>query len=155
MKGPSVFKGYFKAPELTREKIKGEWFNTGDVVRIDEEGYLTILDRATDIIIVGGFNVYPTEVEGVLQQMPGSGNAPLWGVEHPVSSEDNEGLHHPFGRTEGNSSGCHLLLEGAPGPLQDPEDRGVHRRDAEVQHRQDTQRELRKASPGFRDFGGD
>jgi len=87
VKGPSVFKGYFKAPELTREKIKGDWFNTGDVVKIDEEGYLTILDRVTDIIIVGGFNVYPTEIEGVLQQMPGVRECAVVGVEHPVSGE--------------------------------------------------------------------
>ena len=87
VKGPSVFKGYFKAPELTREKIKGDWFNTGDVVKIDEEGYLTILDRVTDIIIVGGFNVYPTEIEGVLQQMPGVRECAGVGVEHPVSGE--------------------------------------------------------------------
>ena len=87
VKGPSVFKGYFKAPELTREKIKDDWFNTGDVVRIDEEGYLTILDRVTDIIIVGGFNVYPTEIESVLQQMPGVRECAVVGVEHPVSGE--------------------------------------------------------------------
>ncbi len=87
LKGPSVFGGYFKASEITREKFKDDWFNTGDVVRIDDEGYLKIIDRVTDIIIVGGFNVYPTEVESVLQQMPGVRECAVVGVEHPVSGE--------------------------------------------------------------------
>jgi len=87
LRGPSVFGGYFRAPEITREKIRDGWFNTGDVVRIDEEGYVTILDRVTDIIIVGGFNVYPTEIEGVIQQMPGVKECAVVGVQHPVSGE--------------------------------------------------------------------
>jgi len=87
LRGPSVFGGYFRAPEITREKIRDGWFNTGDVVRIDEEGYVTILDRVTDIIIVGGFNVYPTEIESVVQQMPGVRECAVVGVQHPVSGE--------------------------------------------------------------------
>jgi len=87
LRGPSVFGGYFKAPEITREKFRDGWFNTGDVVKMDEDGYMTMVDRVTDIAIVGGFNVYPTEVEAVLQQMPGIRESAVVGVKHPVSGE--------------------------------------------------------------------
>jgi len=87
VKGPSVFEGYFRAPEITAQKFLDGWFNTGDVVRMDEDGFMTIVDRVTDIAIVGGFNVYPTEVEAVLQQMPGIREAAVVGVKHPVSGE--------------------------------------------------------------------
>ncbi|HRV71346.1 MAG TPA: AMP-binding protein [Thermovirgaceae bacterium] len=87
LKGPSVFNGYFRAPEITAQKFKDGWFNTGDVVRMDEDGYLTIVDRLTDIAIVGGFNVYPTEVEAVIQQLPGVRESAVVGVKHPVSGE--------------------------------------------------------------------
>lgn len=66
IKGPSVVPSYFRDPKNTAERFHDGWFNTGDVVRIDEDGYITIIDRATDIIIVSGFNVYPQEVEAVL-----------------------------------------------------------------------------------------
>lgn len=87
LRGPSVFSGYFRDPEQTAERIRDGWFNTGDVVRLDDEGYLSILDRETDIIIVGGFNVYPTEVEGVLQELPGVRECAVVGVPHHVSGE--------------------------------------------------------------------
>ena len=66
MKGPSVTSGYFRPPELTAERFHDGWLDTGDIVSIDKDGYISILDRATDLIIVGGFNVYPQEVETVL-----------------------------------------------------------------------------------------
>ncbi|MFP4481362.1 MAG: AMP-binding protein [Thermovirgaceae bacterium] len=87
LRGPSVFKGYFRDQEQTAERVKDDWFNTGDVVRLDEEGYLSILDRETDIIIVGGFNVYPTEVEAVLQEIPEIRECAVVGVPHPISGE--------------------------------------------------------------------
>lgn len=87
LRGPSVFGGYFRAPEITKQKFLDGWFNTGDVVKMDQDGYMTIVDRVTDIAIVGGFNVYPTEVEAVLQQMPGIRESAVVGVKHPVSGE--------------------------------------------------------------------
>ncbi len=86
VRGPSVTKGYFRAPELTAERFDGDWFNTGDYVRI-EDGYIRILDRVTDIIIVGGFNVYPQEVEKVLTEHPDVQTAIVVGMPHPVSGE--------------------------------------------------------------------
>lgn len=71
VKGPFVVNGYFRDETSTNERFKDGWCNTGDVVRIDEDGFITIVDRSTDIIIVSGFNVYPQEVEKVLCQHPG------------------------------------------------------------------------------------
>lgn len=87
VKGASVTPGYFRNPEKTAERFRDGWFNTGDIVRMDEDGYVTILDRDTDILIVGGFNVYPQEVERVLQEHPAIHMAAVIGVQHPVSGE--------------------------------------------------------------------
>jgi long-chain acyl-CoA synthetase len=87
VKGPSVTPGYFRNPEKTAERFKGGWFNTGDIVRTDTDGFVTILDRDTDILIVGGFNVYPQEVERALQEHPAIHMAAVIGVQHPVSGE--------------------------------------------------------------------
>lgn len=68
VQGRNVMKGYFKQPEATAEAMKGGWFHTGDLGRIDEDGYIYIVDRKKDMIIVGGLNVYPREVEEVIYQ---------------------------------------------------------------------------------------
>ncbi|MDR2523066.1 MAG: AMP-binding protein [Synergistaceae bacterium] len=86
VRGPSVTGGYFRAPELTAERFDNGWFNTGDYVRL-EDGYIRILDRVTDIIIVGGFNVYPQEVELVLHAHPAVQTAIVVGMPHPVNGE--------------------------------------------------------------------
>ncbi|MDO4218847.1 MAG: AMP-binding protein [Synergistaceae bacterium] len=87
LKGPSIVKSYFRDEENTRERFKDGWFNTGDVVRIDNEGYISVVDRATDIIIVGGFNVYPQEVEAVLSQHPAVAQAVCVGEKNSVTGE--------------------------------------------------------------------
>lgn len=70
VKGPQVMKGYWRAPEATREVLHDGWFRTGDVARIDEDGYVSILDRKKDLIIASGYNVYPREIEDVLYGHP-------------------------------------------------------------------------------------
>jgi long-chain acyl-CoA synthetase len=70
VKGPGVLKGYWELPEATREVLKDGWFRTGDLVRYDEDGYLYIVDRKKDMIICGGYNIYPREVEEVLYAHP-------------------------------------------------------------------------------------
>jgi long-chain acyl-CoA synthetase len=87
LQGPSVTPGYFRSPELTAKRFKDGWFDTGDMVRIDEEGYITIVSRVSDIIIVGGFNVYPQEVEGMLQEHPAVREAAVVGVPNPALGE--------------------------------------------------------------------
>jgi malonyl-CoA/methylmalonyl-CoA synthetase len=72
VKGPNVFKGYWRMPEKTADEFTTDlWFKTGDVGRIDVDGYVTIVGRSKDLIISGGYNVYPAEIEGVINEMPG------------------------------------------------------------------------------------
>ncbi len=86
--GPNVFKAYWRMPEKTREEFTPDgWFKTGDVGRIDERGYLTIVGRSKDLIISGGYNVYPAEVEGYINEMPGVAESALVGVPHPDFGE--------------------------------------------------------------------
>jgi malonyl-CoA/methylmalonyl-CoA synthetase len=86
--GPNVFKGYWRMPEKTHEEFTADgWFKTGDVGRFDMAGYLTIVGRSKDLIISGGFNVYPAEVEGVLNELPGVGESAVVGVPHPDFGE--------------------------------------------------------------------
>ncbi len=66
-RAPCVFKEYLKEPEMTKGAFEGEWFSAGDLARRDEEGYYTLVDRKANMIITGGENVYPSEVEGVLE----------------------------------------------------------------------------------------
>lgn len=88
LKGPSVFHGYFEAPEVTAERLSSDgWYNSGDVVKYDEDGYITVLDRVTDIIIVGGFNVYPQEVERVLNLHPAVAASAVVSLHHVVNGE--------------------------------------------------------------------
>jgi len=70
IKGPQVMKGYYKKPEETARALKDGWFYSGDVGRFDEDGYLSIVDRIKDMIIAGGFNVYPVEIDNVLFEHP-------------------------------------------------------------------------------------
>ena len=80
VRGPLVMKGYFHRPDETAAVIDADgWFRTGDIVRIDDEGYVSITGRAKDLIIVGGENVYPREVEAVLEQHPAVADAAVIG----------------------------------------------------------------------------
>ena len=86
--GPNVFKGYWRMPEKTREEFTADgWFKTGDVGRFDERGYLTIVGRSKDLIISGGYNVYPAEVEGYINEMAGVAESAVVGVPHPDFGE--------------------------------------------------------------------
>ncbi|MGT2434197.1 AMP-binding protein (plasmid) [Cupriavidus basilensis] len=80
IRGEDVFQGYWGAPELTAEAVVDGWLRTGDLARVDEEGYLYLVDRKKDMIISGGFNVYPTEVEAVLYRHPDVFEACVIGV---------------------------------------------------------------------------
>jgi malonyl-CoA/methylmalonyl-CoA synthetase len=88
VRGPNVFKGYWRMPEKTAEEFTADgWFETGDVGRIDERGYVTIVGRSKDLIISGGFNVYPAEIESTLNDMAGVGESAVIGVPHPDFGE--------------------------------------------------------------------
>ncbi|UII54191.1 o-succinylbenzoate--CoA ligase [Cytobacillus spongiae] len=80
VKGPNIFAGYWNKPVQTKEAIKAGWFYTGDLARMDEEGFIYIVDRKKDMIISGGENIYPIEVEQVLFRMPGVKEVAVVGV---------------------------------------------------------------------------
>ena len=83
VRGPNVFRGYWRMPEKNLEEFAdGRWFRTGDVGRIDARGYVTIVGRSKDLIISGGYNVYPAEVEAALNELPGVAESAVVGVPH-------------------------------------------------------------------------
>ncbi|HLW18625.1 MAG TPA: long-chain fatty acid--CoA ligase [Actinomycetota bacterium] len=87
VRGPNVFKGYWHDDPATEEATRGGWFHTGDVAYEDEDGYLFLVDRKKDLIIVSGFNVYPREVEEALYRHPKVAEAAVVGIPHPYTGE--------------------------------------------------------------------
>jgi malonyl-CoA/methylmalonyl-CoA synthetase len=88
VRGPNVFKGYWRMPEKTREEFTPDgWFKTGDVGQQSADGYVTIVGRSKDLIISGGYNVYPAEIEGYINALPGVQESALVGVPHPDFGE--------------------------------------------------------------------
>ncbi len=88
VKGPNVFKGYWRMPEKTAEEFTADgFFKTGDVGKVDERGYVTIVGRSKDLIISGGYNVYPAEIEGYINEMQGVAESAVVGVPHPDFGE--------------------------------------------------------------------
>jgi long-chain acyl-CoA synthetase len=87
VKGPQVMKGYWNNPEETRAVLRDGWLFTGDLARMDEDGYFYIVDRKKDMILAGGFNIYPREIEEVLYQHPAVQEAIVIGVPDPYRGE--------------------------------------------------------------------
>lgn len=88
IRGHNVMKGYYKKEEANHEAFRGGWFHTGDVGKIDDEGYFYIVDRTKDMIIRGGFNVYPREIEEVLMTHPAVSLAAVIGTPHEEYGEE-------------------------------------------------------------------
>ena len=88
IKGPNVVKGYFNKPEATAASFTDGWLHSGDVARIDEEGFVYIVDRAKDMVIRGGENVYCVEVEAALHEHPAVSDAAVIGIPHDVLGEE-------------------------------------------------------------------
>ena len=88
VRGPQVFSGYYGKPEATEEVFVDGWFRTGDIVTIDEDGFIRIVDRIKELIITGGFNVAPTEVENALRQHPHVVDAAVVGLPSEHSGEE-------------------------------------------------------------------
>lgn len=80
VRGPLVMKGYWKKPAETAEAFRGGWLHTGDVARKDKDGFMTIVDRKKDMIVTGGFNVFPREIEDVISAHPAVGSVAVVGV---------------------------------------------------------------------------
>jgi long-chain acyl-CoA synthetase len=88
VRSETVTPGYWNAPELTAETIRDGWLHTGDIGRLDADGYLTIVDRKKDLIIRGGFNVYPRDVEEAMLEHPAISSASVVGRPDPVHGEE-------------------------------------------------------------------
>jgi malonyl-CoA/methylmalonyl-CoA synthetase len=87
VRGDNVFRGYWRMPELDREEFTDGWFRTGDMGTLSPDGYLTIAGRSKDLIITGGYNVYPKEIELALDELPGVRESAVVGVPHPDFGE--------------------------------------------------------------------
>jgi malonyl-CoA/methylmalonyl-CoA synthetase len=88
VRGPNVFKGYWRMPEKTAEEFRDDgFFITGDVGVIGEDGYISIVGRAKDLVISGGLNVYPKEVESLIDRLPGVVESAVVGLPHPDFGE--------------------------------------------------------------------
>jgi long-chain acyl-CoA synthetase len=88
IRGHNVMKGYWRRPEETAKAIQDGWFRTGDIGRVDEDGYFAIVDRKKDLIIRGGYNVYPREIEEVLYEHEAVADAAVIGLPHPELGEE-------------------------------------------------------------------
>jgi long-chain acyl-CoA synthetase len=88
MRGPFVMGGYWNREQATQEVMRGGWFHTGDIATVDDDGYLFIVDRKKDLIIRGGYNVYPREIEEVLYTHPAVREAAVVGVPHASLGEE-------------------------------------------------------------------
>jgi long-chain acyl-CoA synthetase len=88
IRGHNVMKGYWRRPEETAKAIVDGWFRTGDIGQVDQDGYFAIVDRKKDLIIRGGYNVYPREVEEVLYEHPAVAEAAVIGLPHPELGEE-------------------------------------------------------------------
>ncbi len=88
VQGPNVMTGYYRNPEETARTVRGGWLHTGDMGRLDADGFLFIVERKKDLIIRGGFNIYPREVEEALYAHPQVAEAAVVGMKDPLMGED-------------------------------------------------------------------
>jgi long-chain acyl-CoA synthetase len=88
IRGENIMTGYWNRPEATADAIRDGWFHSGDLARVDEDGFYFIVDRKKDLIIRGGYNVYPREIEEVLYEHPAVAEAAVVGVPHPLHGEE-------------------------------------------------------------------
>jgi long-chain acyl-CoA synthetase len=88
LRGPNIVKGYWRDPGATSTTFAGGWLHTGDIARRDEEGFIYVVDRAKDMLIRGGENVYCVEVESALFEHPAVADAAVIGIPHPVLGEE-------------------------------------------------------------------
>ena len=139
IKGPNIMKGYYDRPDATAEAIHDGWFRSGDLGRKDEDGYYYIVDRSKDMIIRGGYNVYPREIEEVLMTHPAVSLAAVIGVPHESHGEEIKAVVIPEKDVDVTRRGAGRVGQGADGRLQVPAHRRVRRRAADDRHRQDPQ----------------
>ena len=113
VRGPNVFKGYWQMPEKTREEFRDDgFFITGDLGRIDDDGYVHIVGRAKDLIISGGYNIYPKEIELLLDEQEGVLESAVIGVPHPDFGEGVVGVIVPLPGTSPDAESIMAAING-------------------------------------------
>ena len=139
-RSPQVMKGYWNNDAATAEAVDAEgWFRSGDAGYLDEDGYLYIHDRVKDMIVSGGENVYPAEVENVLMSHDGIADVAVIGVPHEQLGRDGQGDRRHGRRPRSDRRRDHRLRPRAARPLQVPDERRLHRRPAAQPERQGAQ----------------
>jgi len=111
VKGPNVFKGYWRMPEKTAGEFRDGFFITGDLGKVDEAGYVHIVGRGKDLVITGGFNVYPKEVEGEIDAIPGVLESAVIGLAHPDFGEGVTAVVVPAAGASLTEDDIHRALE--------------------------------------------
>ncbi len=113
VRGPNVFKGYWKMPEKTAEEFREDgFFITGDIALIDDDGYVTIVGREKDLVISGGYNVYPKEVETEIGLLDGVSESAVIGVPHPDFGEAVVAVIVPSGSAKPDATEIQTSLQG-------------------------------------------
>ena len=118
IKGPNVVRGYWNKPDATAATFTRGWLHSGDVARIDEDGFVYIVDRAKDMVIRGGENVYSVEVEAALFEHPAVADTAVIGVPHAVLGEEVGAAVVLAAGGQGDRRGARPSREGAAGGLQ-------------------------------------
>ena len=118
VRSPTVMLGYWQAPDADRRGVRGGWLHTGDLGSVDEDGYLYVVDRKKDLIIRGGFNVFPRDVEEALLEHPAVAAAGVVGRPDDVHGEEVVAFVELLGRRRSRGAGG--LLQGADRRLQVP-----------------------------------
>ena len=144
-----VMKGYWNLPEETAKAITPDgWLRTGDAGYLDDDGYLYIHDRVKDMIVSGGENVYPAEVENVLMAHPGVADCAVIGVPHEKWGETGKAIVVRAAAERRDRAGDDRLLPRAPGAVQVPHQRRLDRRTAAQPERQDPEEGPPRARTG-------
>lgn len=136
VRGPQVMQGYWNRPEETAATLTDGWLHTGDIAYYDEEGYYYIVDRKKDLVIVGGYNVYPREVDEVLYEHPKVAEAVAVGVKHPTRGEVLKAYVVPRPGETLTTAELTAHCPGASGQLQGAQVLRVPRGTAQEPHRQ-------------------
>ena len=136
VRGDSVMAGYWRNPEATAAAIRDGWLFTGDVGSLDADGFLTLKDRSKDLIISGGSNIYPREVEEVLLTAPGVAEVAVVGAADPEWGEVVVAFVVPQPGADARRRSARRALPGADGALQAAQAVSARRRPAQEQLRQ-------------------
>ena len=147
-KGPQVMKGYYKKPEETAPVLRDGWLYTGDIGFLDEDGYLTIVDRKKDMIMASGFNIFPQEIDEILFAHPKILEACTIGIPDPYRGETVQGLCRAQAGRGAREGRDHRLLQGKARRLQGAPGDRVHRGASQERGGQDPAQGTQGNGPG-------